>query len=226
MPNTLIKGGSSRHGKKSPTGLQGIDVQHTNPLKTLGEFTSRICQGLPDTNAYQLLWHKALKARAKVAIAEVALRGYQRIQRQNLKQALETYLAALIEQAPTVSVDWWEKLKPLRIGTKGKKVLQYLQPIPEIIYEYGMPFATATKAADGWVKSFAVIEGGTFTTAAQIVDIVLREAANNLADQFSGPITDIISRRQVEEALRKTKSGSAPGPDGITVDFLQRMRTW
>ena len=132
----------------------------------------------------------------------------------------------MVEQAATVSVDWWEKLKPLRIGTKGKKVPQYLQPIPEIVGDDGMPFATATKAADGWVKSFAAIEGGTVTTAAQIVDIVLRDAAINLADQFSGPITDIISRRQVEEVLRKTKTGSAPGPDGITVDLLQLMRTW
>ena len=69
---------------------------------------------------------------------------------------------------------------------------QYIQPIPEIVGDDGMPFATATKAADGWVKSFAAIEGGTVTTAAQIVDIVLREAAINLSDNFSGPITDII----------------------------------
>ena len=65
-----------------------------------------------------------------------------------------------------------------------------------------MPFAIAIQAADGWVKSFAAIEGGTVSTPAQIVDIVLREAAINLADHFSGPITDLISRRQVEEALK------------------------
>ena len=47
-----------------------------------------------------------------------------------------------------------------------------------------------------------------------------------MADKFAGPITDLVSRRQVEEALRKTKTGFAPGPDGITVDFLKRMRTW
>ena len=29
------------------------------------EFRTRICQRLPDTNVYQLLWHKALTARAK-----------------------------------------------------------------------------------------------------------------------------------------------------------------
>ena len=122
-----------------------------------------------------------MKARAKVAPAQFALRGYQRIQRQNLKRALQKHLDAFIEQAATVSVDWWEKLKPLRVGTKGKKVPQYLQPILEIVDDDGMPFATVTKAADGWVKSFAAIEGGTVTTAAQIVEIVLQEAAIHLA---------------------------------------------
>ena len=135
-------------------------------------------------------------------------------------------MVSLVEQASTVSIDWWDKLEPCRIGTKGKNVPQYFKPISELVDELGMPFATATKAADGWVKSFAAIEGGTVTSASQIVDIILREAATNLADQFSGPITELVSRRQVEEASRKTKTGSAPGPDGITVDFLQLMRTW
>jgi hypothetical protein len=123
-------------------------------------------------------------------------------------------------------VDWWEKIKPLRTGTQGKKVPQYLQPIPEIVDSDGTPFPTATKAADGWVKTFAAIEGGTVSSAEQIIEIVLQEAAICLANQYTGPVTDIISRRQVEEALRKTKAGSAPGPDGITVDLLQLMRTW
>ena len=94
-----------------------------------------------------------------------------------------------MQQAAVMSIDWWDKFNPLRINTKGKTVPQYVKPIPELIDEFGMPFATATKAADGWVRSFAAIEGGTVTTAAQIVDIVLREAATNLADKFSGPIT-------------------------------------
>ena len=76
-----------------------------------------------------------------------------------------------------MNVDWWDKLKPLRINTKGKNVPQYLKPIPELIDKFGVPFPTAQRAADGWVKSFAAIEGGEITTASQIVDIVLREAA-------------------------------------------------
>ena len=88
---------------------------------------------MPDTNVCQLLWQQALTAKAKAGKAEVALRGYQRIQQNNLKEALKDYLAALVEIAATVSVDWWDKLKPLRIGTKGKKVSQYFKPIPELV---------------------------------------------------------------------------------------------
>ena len=56
--------------------------------------------------------------------------------------------------------------------------------------------------ADGWVLVSAKIEGGDTTTADQIIDIVLKEAAINLASHFTGPITDLISRRQVEEDMR------------------------
>ena len=56
------------------------------------------------------------------------------------------------------------QIKPLRINTKGTKLLQYLKPIPEFIDKFGVPFPTAQQAADGWVKSFAAIEGGEVTT--------------------------------------------------------------
>ena len=97
-----------------------------------------------------------------------------------------------MEQVSTVGIDWWDRLKPFRMGTKGKKVLQYFKPIPELVDEFGVLFATATEAADGWVKSLAATEGGTVTTASQSVDIIMREAGIHLANQSSGPITDFI----------------------------------
>ena len=35
-----------------------------------------------------------------------------------------------------------------------------------------------------------------------------------------------FSRTQIEEALRQTKSGSAPGPDGVSIDLLRLAHTW
>ena len=53
-------------------------------------------------------------------------------------------------------------------------------------------------------------EGGEVTTATQVVDIVVKkEAATHLASRYTGLVTDLISRRQVEEVLRRTKAGSA-----------------
>ena len=98
---------------------------------------------------------------------------------------MRAYVDDLVKQAAVVSGDWWDKLKPFGINTKGKKAPQYLEPIPELIDEFGVPFPTAQRAADGWVKSFAAIEGGEVTTASQIVDIVLREAATYLANHYT-----------------------------------------
>ena len=103
--------------------------------------------------------------------------------------------------------------KPLIINTKEKKVPQYVKPIPELIDEFGVPFPTAQRAADGWVKSFATIEREEVTTASQIVHIVVREAAALFAKHYTGLVTDLISRRHVEEAISKTKSGLVSGPD-------------
>ena len=117
-----------------------------------------------------------------------------------------------------MSIDWRDKIKPLRINTNGKHVPQYLKPIPELIDEFGMFFfPTARHAADGWVQVFATIEGGVVPTASQVADIVFKEAATHLASHHLGLITDLISRRQVEEALRRTKAvcshfGSSAAP--------------
>ena len=90
-----------------------------DPVDTFGEFSS--CIHRRDTK-YQTFWRKALKARATAARAQLALRGYQKIQRQNLKEALKKYLSHLTDQAAKSTVDWWEKLKPLRVeAPKGKK---------------------------------------------------------------------------------------------------------
>ena len=66
-----------------------------------------------------------------------------------------------------------------------------------------MPHLLARNAADGWVQTFARIEGGDITTADRIVDIVLKEASINLACHYMGPMTDFISIMQVEEVLRQ-----------------------
>ena len=50
------------------------------------------------------------------------------------------YFDDLVKQAAVVSVDWWDKLKPLRINIKGKNVPQYSKPIPEFIDEFGVFF--------------------------------------------------------------------------------------
>ena len=78
-------------------------------LAIFGDFQSRINNIKHDFHAYQSLWERALQASAKAGKAEVALRGYQRIQQSNLKEAMRGYLDDLVKQAAVVSIDWWDK---------------------------------------------------------------------------------------------------------------------
>ena len=81
-------------------------AKHQKPREEpLENFRESEANNFREHHKYQTLWHKAIKARAKATTAHTALRGYQRIQQQNLKQALRRYLDTLIEQASTVSVD-------------------------------------------------------------------------------------------------------------------------
>ena len=98
-------------GHKRPT--------HVN-FDTLGIFKFKIQNTPEGTNAYQKYWKQALQASAKAGKAEVALRGYQRIQKVNLKEALRMYLDQVVQQEAVMSIDWWDKLKQLKIITKGK----------------------------------------------------------------------------------------------------------
>ena len=85
----------------------------------------------------------------------------------------------------------------------------------------GNPLPDAERIADAWVKAFAEIEGGQDVAPETFADIVLRETVSAVTTYASDPLADLLSRIQTEEALRQTKSGSAPGPDGVSIDFLR-----
>ena len=127
--------------------------------------------------------------------------------------ALNKYVDEFVQQAAVMSIDWWDKLKPLRINIKGKTVTQYFKPIPEFIDSFGMPFPTVRQAAYGWVQAFAKIEGGEVTTASQVVGIVLKETATHLASQpLLGPHHGPDLSQASERSFEKNQSGLSSRP--------------
>ena len=90
----------------------------------------------------------------------------------------------------------------------------------------GNPLPDVERIADAWVKAFAEIEGGQEVAPDTLADIVLRETVSAVTALTPGPLADVLSRTQIEEALKQTKSGSAPEPDGVSVDFLRLIHAW
>ena len=123
-------------------------------------------------------------------------------------------------------MDWWKKFAPLRITSPGRKIQQYLRPIPEIMDAAGSPLPDVERIADAWVKAFAEIEGSQEVTPDTLANIVLSETVRAVTTHASGPLGDVFSRTQIEEALRQTKSESAPGPDGVSIDLFRLAHTW
>ena len=120
----------------------------------------------------------------EIVRCERALKGYLTLLRHSLKKALAQYVLDLAEEAKHATVDWWKKLAPLRINSPGRKIQQYLRPIPEIM-----------------------------------------DASEQSLPMPQAPVGDVFSRTQIEEALRQTKPGSGPGPDGVSIDLLRLANT-
>ena len=90
----------------------------------------------------------------------------------------------------------------------------------------GNPLPDVQRVADAWVRAFAEIEGGQVVTPDALANIVLSETVNAVTTHVEGPLGDVLSRTQVEEALGQTKAGTAPGPDGISIDFSRLAGAW
>ena len=119
-----------------------------------------------------------------------------------------------------------KRLAPLRINSPGRKTQQYSRTIPEIMDAAGNPLPDVECIADAWVKAFAEIEGGHEVTPDTLANIVLSETVRAVTTHASGPLGDVLSKTQIEELLRQTKSGSAARPNGGSVDLLRLAHTW
>ena len=80
-----------------------------------------------------------------------------------------------------------------------------MRPIPEIMDASGSPLPDVERIADAWVKAFAEIEGGQEVTPDTLANIVLRETVRAVTTHASGPLGDVLSRTQIEEARKANK---------------------
>lgn len=127
-PNVSTSIESLPFGERPPIGLQGTSARRMFHFHMFGDFQSRINNIKLDIHAFQSLWERALQASAKTGKAEVALRGYQRIQQSNLKEAMSGNLNDFVKQAAVVSFDWWDKLSHEESTLKGRKYFSILNP--------------------------------------------------------------------------------------------------
>ena len=122
--------------------------------------------------------------------------------------------------------EFWKALKPLRTGTSGRKVRAFSRTVPAVQNEQGNLYKDAEALADAWVSHFANIEGGTAVHFSLIAGLIQRERARIEQKGYKGQLKHFLTRQHIELALRKTKTRSAPGPDGVSGDVLLLTRTW
>ena len=95
--------------------------------------------------------------------------------------------------------------------------------LPHLLHQQGIPFQTALDLANGWVKEFVAIEGGVEVQPQQLADFFLDDADDAIPRTHRSWLDHLPSYADIERAIGKTRIGSAPGPDGISVDLLRML---
>ena len=157
---------------------------------------------------------------------KVTLHATQQQQKVNLQQGLVKYFSHLVHNVVLSRREFWKALKPLRTGTPGRKVTTFSRTVPAVQNEQGDLYQDAEALADAWVSHFASIEGGTAVHPSLIAGLIEQERARIEQNGCKGPLKHLPTRQRIELALRKTKTRSAPGPDGVSGDVLLLTRTW
>ena len=67
---------------------------------------------------------------------------------------------------------------------------------------------------------FASIEGGTAAHPNLIAEFIQQERRRIERKGYKGPLKHLLTRQHIELALRKNKTRSAPGPDGVSETYF------
>ena len=181
-----------------------------------------IVQHQPERGSFAVALASALDQRLdcdyRVALLKVTLHATQKQQKINLQQGLAQYFFHLVHNVSLSRREFWKALKPLRTGTPGRKVRAFSRTVPAVQNEQGNSYQDAEALADAWVSHFANIEGGTAVHPSLIAGLIQQERVRIEQKGYKGPLKHLPARQHIELALRKTKTRSAPGPDGVSGD--------
>ena len=138
----------------------------------------------------------------------------QAIRADNLRRVAETAaVAASIPKADVVS-----RLRPL-LGPSKRRVKQR-QSLQSVCHPDGTPAATAQEAETLWIQHFAGIEDGKRVEPVEFVRRVQQLQQDKDLDLYTLAATDLPSRVELEQSLRKTQMGRAKGLDGVPGELL------
>ena len=108
----------------------------------------------------------------------------------------------------------WKALSCLR-PNQGKK--RRLNPLLSVRAADGAVLQGHEEVSARWSQHFAEIEGGHVSS---IADLAAEQASSPAA--FSVSLHELPTRLQWESTFRGIKSKKAPGPDGVTTDFVKQ----
>ena len=136
-----------------------------------------------------------------------------------LRAGKKAYLTGLAKQfaADAQGRDWlalWKSLSCFR-PNQGKK--RRLRPLLSVKSRTGQVLQDQAEVGQRWAEHFGNIEGGH---PSSLISLGQAQAARSEVPDVS--LSDLPTRLQWESAFKGLRSKKAPGPDGVTAEFVKQ----
>ena len=110
-------------------------------------------------------------------------------------------------------------LKPMRVGRRVQQLGR--KPLPMIQLEDGSTAENMQSAQDRWRRHFAKMEGGTISSASQLLQDQKRQPQGGTVEADQLPTIF-----ELERQMMKAKAKKAMGPDGVPPEILKHAAAY
>lgn len=140
--------------------------------------------------------------------------------KQSLRQDRARYVAAQMEDvAQQDHKQVLRLLKPMRVGRRVQQLGR--KPLPMIQLEDGSTAENMQSAQDRWRRHFAKMEGGTISSASQLLQDQKRQLQGGTVEADQLPTIF-----ELERQMMKAKAKKAMGPDGVPPEILKHAAAY
>jgi hypothetical protein len=182
-----------------------IELAHRTRIEQLVTAHHRILDTTCQPIAYHIMYRRVTSGIHKKNVNQHRKRGFQ-------EAASETHTKSAQEI--------WKHLVSMRVPVGNRN--RGARPLNYLLNDQGIPVQTAHQRAQVFAKHFGAIEVASPMDPKDLCFSAMNRQKQNIEQMANPAPNDLITRSEIEYAIRKCKQGKAAGHDGIPAEYYKR----